>query len=59
MQQSAEMATREDSATTVILTVTELKTPTMDWSVSDMHKEFPALKVLAKVWLETKGVPDS
>ena len=32
--------------------------PMMDWSIEDIHKEFPVFKTLGKVWLETKDVPD-
>ena len=42
----------------VTLTATELKPPTMDWSVEDILKEFTVFKTLTKMWLETKGVPD-
>ena len=52
------MVTREDDTTTVSLVDTELKSPTNDWSAEDMHKEFMVFKTLAKMWLETEGVPD-
>ena len=31
----------------------------MDWSVEDTHKEFTLFRSLAKVWLESKGIPDN
>ena len=42
----------------VNLTATELRTPTMDWSVEDVHKEFILYKLLTKMWLKTKSIPD-
>ena len=52
------MTTRDDIAT-VTLTATELKPPTIDWSAADVHKEFIVYKNLAKMWPETKGIPDN
>ena len=49
--------TTEYDAATVILTAIELKFPTMDWSVEDVHKAFTVFKTLAKMWLETMGTP--
>ena len=52
------MATRKDYTATVTLTGTRVETPIMDWSVEDMHNEYVVFETLAKIWLETKGVPD-
>ena len=30
----------------------------MNWSVEDVQKEFTVLETIAKMWLETKGIPD-
>ena len=30
----------------------------MNWSVEDFYKEFTVFKMIAKIWLQTKGVPD-
>ena len=38
------------------LATTELKPPTIDWSVEDVHTEFAVFKTLDKIWLETKGI---
>ena len=53
-----KMDTREEDVAIVTLTTTKLKTPTMDWSVKDQHKEFIVFQTLVKMWLQTKGVPD-
>ena len=55
---TAEMVTRDDGAATVITTLTELKSPTMDWSEEDVYKLLTVLETLPKLWLEIKGVPD-
>ena len=53
--QSAEMAARDDDTAIVIPTATELKHPTMNLSVENVHKEFTVCKTLAKMWLENDG----
>ena len=58
VQQLMEMSTWKDNTATVTLTATELKPPTIDWSVEVVHKEFSVFKSLAKMWLETKVVTD-
>ena len=30
----------------------------MVWLIEDVHKEFIVLKTVARMWLETKGLPD-
>ena len=43
------MAVREDDIASVTLTTTELKIPTMEWSMEDIKKEFTVLKTLANM----------
>ena len=50
------MATRDDDGATVTFAARELKLPTMDWSVEDVHKVFILFKAFAKMWIETKGI---
>ena len=52
------MVTREDNTATATLAGTEKNSPTMDWSVEYMHKEFMIFKTLAEMWLETMGAFD-
>ena len=56
------MAPRDEDAATqanVFLTSIELKPPSMDWLVEDIHKKYQAFKTLAKIWLETSVIPDN
>ena len=52
------MAGIDGDAPTVTLTVTEIKPATVNWPIENIHKEFTVIKTLAKMWQETKGLPD-
>ena len=56
------MVVREEDAAiqaSVALAIAELNPHTVDWLAEDLHKEFHVIKTVAKMWLETKGVPDN
>ena len=52
------MDDREYDAATATLAATELKPSFMDWMADNANKEITIFKILEKMWLETKSVPD-
>ena len=48
----------DDDTATVTVAVTKLKPLTMYSSVEDVYNEFTMFKTLAKIWLETKCIPE-